>query len=169
MGVRPQGNTECSGQSEVGEFQIAFTVNQKILRLQIPMQDTVAVAVTDPFHQLGHELLDHCISQTQSLAHRRTIGEGFATSTLTDRKSLHVFLQIEIEEFEDEIEFVAIGMNDIEELHDVGVVHLLQQGDLTNGGAGDAFVLGLQANLLQGDDTVGMGELASLVHNTIGT
>lgn len=169
MGVCPQGDTERSSQSEVGEFQVAFTVNQKILRLQIPMEDPVAVAVTDPFHQLGHELLDHCISQTQVLAHRRAVGKGFATSTLTDRKSLHVFLQIKVEEFEDEIEFVTIGMDDIEELDDVGVVHLLQQGDLPNGGAGDAFILGLQANLLQGDDPIGMGELASLVNNTVGT
>ena len=42
------------------------------------------------------------------------------------------------------------------EPHYVGVLQLLQQGDLSDGGAGDSLVLRLQADLLHGHDLSGL-------------
>jgi hypothetical protein len=60
-------------------------------------------------------------------------------------------------------------MHDVEELDDVGVIHFLEQGYLANSSAGNAFVFGLESDLLQGDDTVRVGELAGLVDDTVGS
>ena len=38
------------------------------------------------------------------------------------------------------------------ETHDVGMLELLQEGDLPDGGAGHTLVLGLQPDLLHGHD-----------------
>ena len=48
----------------------------------------------------------------------------------------------------------------------VGVVRLLEERDLTDGSGGDALVLRLQADLLQGDHLAG-GAVLRLVHNTV--
>ena len=39
-----------------------------------------------------------------------------------------------------------------EDTYDVGVLELLEKGDLPDGGAGHALVLGLQPDLLHGHD-----------------
>ena len=43
------------------------------------------------------------------------------------------------------------------EPHYVGVLQLLQQGDLSDGGAGHSLVLRLQSDLLHGHDLSGLG------------
>ena len=43
------------------------------------------------------------------------------------------------------------------ETHDVGVLELLEEGDLPDGGAGDPLVLRLQPDLLHGHDLPGLG------------
>lgn len=131
------------------------------------MQDTVAVAVSDSFHQLGHKLLDHGISQAHVFPHRSTVWKGLSASTFAHWKSLHVFLKVEIQEFENEVKLVTIGVHNVEEADDVGVVHLLEQRNLTNSCARDTFIFRFQANLLQGNNTAGVGEFAGFVDNTV--
>ena len=48
-------------------------------------------------------------------------------------------------------------------LDDVAVLHLLEEGDLADGGGGDAIVLLLEAGLLERDGLVG-GPLPDLLH-----
>ena len=48
--------------------------------------------------------------------------------------------------------------------HDVGVLQLLQEGDLPDGGAGHALVLGLQADLLHGHDLIGLRVLSCIIY-----
>jgi len=48
---------------------------------------------------------------------------------------------------------VAVGVHDVEESHDVWVVHLLEERDLANGGAGYAFIFGFEADFLEGYDS----------------
>ena len=43
--------------------------------------------------------------------------------------------------------------------HDVGVLELLEEGDLSDGGAGYTLVLGLQSDLLHGHDLSCLGVL----------
>lgn len=62
---------------------------------------------------------------------------------------------------------MTIGVHNVEELHNVGVAHLLQQRDLSDGGARNTLILGLQSYLLQGDDLSVVGKIASLVDDTI--
>ena len=59
----------------------------------------------------------------------------------------HELLEVVFQVFEDQQQFL-IGVNHLLELDDVGVAEFLQDGDLSNGGAGDALLLGLQADLL---------------------
>ena len=52
------------------------------------------------------------------------------------------------------------------ELTDIGVLQVLEEGDLPDGGAGGALLV-LQPDLLEGDDGVGQPGLA-LVHRGVG-
>jgi hypothetical protein len=51
MGINAQGNTEGAGKSEVGELKISLFINEKILRLQIAMEDSVRVAPQHAYNQ----------------------------------------------------------------------------------------------------------------------
>jgi hypothetical protein len=62
---------------------------------------------------------------------------------------------------------VAISVDDVQQLHDVGVLHLLEQGDLADGCAGDTLIFGLETDLFQSDDTVGRVQFAGLVDDTV--
>jgi hypothetical protein len=87
---------------------------------------------------------------------------------LTDRQGLHVFLQIKVHELKDEVQLMAIGVDDIEQAKDVGIVHFLEQADFANGGGRDALVFGLETNLLEGNDAVvGMGQVAGFVDDSV--
>ena len=66
MGVSPEGNTECACQTKIGQLEVTLTVNQQVLGLQIAVQNAVAMAVADTLNELGHELLDHCITQAEA-------------------------------------------------------------------------------------------------------
>jgi hypothetical protein len=63
---------------------------------------------------------------------------------------------------------MAVGVYDIEEADNVGVVHLLEERDLADGSRGDTLILGFETNLLKGDNALVLGsEVAGLVDNTI--
>ena len=62
---------------------------------------------------------------------------------------------------------MAIGMDDVEQLDDVGILHFLEEGDLADGRARNTLILSLQTDFLQGDNSVGVAEFAGLVDNTV--
>ena len=96
------------------------------------------------------------------------LGEWLASATLRDGEGFHVLLQVQIQELEDQIEFVAVGVHDVEEADDVGIAHLFEEGDLADGGGGDAFIFGFQADLLEGDDAlVGSRQVAGFVDHPV--
>ena len=167
--VGPQGHAKRPGQTEVRKLQVSLLVDQQILRLQVPMQHPVAVTVPYPLHELQRELLDHRLTQPHPLERGRTpIRQLLAPAAVAHGQSLHVLLQVEIQELKDQVELVAVGVDDVEQPHDVGILHLLQQGDLADGGAGDALVLGLEADLLEGDDAARVLQVARFVDDAIG-
>jgi hypothetical protein len=170
VGVGAQGHAEGTGKTEISKLQVSFTVDEQVLWLQVAVQDAVTVAVPDALAQLAHELLDNSIAQTESVQlSTRALGKGLATTTVRDGEGLHVLLQVQVEELADKIELVAVGVNNVEQADDVGVAHLLQQGDLTDGSRGDALVLGLESDLLEGHDAPAISEVARLVDDAIGT
>lgn len=169
MGVGSQGDTECPSETEISQLQVALDVNKQVLRLQITVQNAVAVAVANTLHKLSHESLDHSFTESQVGTHHGTIRKSLSTATLADRKGLHVFLQVEVEVLEDKVELVAIGVDNVQQLDNVGVLHFFEEGDLADGGTGDTLIFGLETNLLESDDTIGMVELTGFVDNTVGT
>lgn len=162
MRIRPQWHSKCPCQSKINQLQIPLSINTQILWLQIAMQNTMTVTIPNPLDQLRHELLDHRLAQSQSSKHT-PIRQRLAPSTLSNRQRLHVFLEIEIEEFEDEVQFVAVGVDDVEQAYDVGVIHFLEQGDFADGGGGDAFVFGFETDFLEGDNAAGVREVFGFV------
>ncbi len=79
------------------------------------MQDAVAVAVAHARAQLAHELLDDGLAETQRVQLRASaLGQRLAPSALADGQRLHVLLQVQVEELEDEVELVAVGVHNVE-------------------------------------------------------
>lgn len=65
---------------------------------------------------------------------------------------------------------MSVGVYDVEKADNVGVIHLLEKRDLSNGGGRDALVFSLETDLLQGDNSIVLGgEIASFVDNTVGS
>lgn len=64
---------------------------------------------------------------------------------------------------------MSIGVNNVEKANNVGVVHLLQQRDFSNSGAGNSFILGLKTDLLESDDSALIIEVSSLVDDPVGS
>ena len=170
VGVCAERDAKGSGQAKIGELEVALLVNEQVLRLQVAVQDAVGVAVADAGAQLVHELLDHCLAETHvaSAAVHAALGQRLATASLRDGQSLHVFLQIQVEVFEDEVQLVAVGVDNVEQAHNVGVAHLLEERDFADGSRRDTFILGFQTDLLECDDAVvGGAEVAGFVNNTV--
>ena len=123
-------DAEGSGETEIGELELAFVVDEEILRLEIAVEDSVRVAEVDALEELVHEGFD---------------GDGRQCSSIS--LGVHVLLQILIHVFKDQHELV-LGMNDIVEADDVLVLQLLHQRDLADCSRGCAF-FGIEVDLFQ--------------------
>ena len=110
-------DAEGAGETEVGQFELAFVVDEEVLRLEVAVQDPVFVAEGDASEELVHEGLD---------------GGGVECSSVA--AGVHIFLQVLVHVLEDEHELV-LGVDDIVQRDDVLVLELLHQGDLADGGA----------------------------------
>lgn len=64
---------------------------------------------------------------------------------------------------------MSIGMYDVEESHDIWVIHLFEQGNFADGCAGYSFIFGFETNLLQSYNAARIHKVASFVDNSIGT
>lgn len=64
---------------------------------------------------------------------------------------------------------MAVGVNNIQEADDVGVVQFSQDGNLADGGTGNAFVFGLETDLFESDNAAIVAEITGFVDNTIST
>ena len=63
---------------------------------------------------------------------------------------------------------MAVGVHNVEQAKDIGIVHLFEKGDFADGGGGDAFIFGFEADLLEGDDAVVGEKVAGLVDHAVG-
>lgn len=84
--------------------------------------------------------------------HEGLDGDGVEGSAVAGR--VHVPLQIGVHVLEDEHE-LALGVDDIVEGEDVGVLQLLHQGDLADGCGGCAFFR-IEVDLLEGNELAGL-------------
>ena len=55
VGEGVNGDAKGAGEAKVGEFELAFVVDQEVLRFEVAMEDTVVVAEGDPLKELVHE------------------------------------------------------------------------------------------------------------------
>lgn len=63
---------------------------------------------------------------------------------------------------------MTVGVHDVEEADNVGVVHLLEQRDLANGCGRDALVLCLETDLLESNNALVLGgKIASFVDDSV--
>ena len=67
---------------------------------------------------------------------------------LAHRQRLHVLLQVQVQVLEHEVQLMTVGVHNVEQTDDVRVDHLLEEGNLADGGGGDAFVFGFETDLL---------------------
>jgi len=97
------------------------------MRLQVPMEDAVRVAESDATEDLLHERLDHGLRKADALV-----------DVVTGLILIHEGFEIVRHELEHQIQAAGLGLDDIEELHDVGVVQFAKEGDFANNVAGNA-------------------------------
>ena len=130
--VGTDGDLKGARKPKVGNLQLALTVDQQVLRLQVAVHDAARVADGHTLEELVHVGLD------QRHAHAiRPAG-------------IHVFFEVFVEPLENEVEAV-LGVLYVHQVDDVGVRELLQKGDLTERRGRDAFVLDLETDLLECD------------------
>ena len=121
MCIALEWKAERTSQAEVSylDFSLAL-VDQQVGRLQVTVHDAALVAV----QKARKDLPDDRASLRNS--HRLAA-------------AVEVLLHIEVEKLEYEVELV-FAMNDVNEVDDVYVAQLTQQGDFANRGAGNAFI-----------------------------
>ena len=159
MRIRLKRHREGPPEPQISDLKQLLILQQKqILRLQIAVKHAVAVAMRDAFAELEHELLD------QRIAEGPRVG-GFA-------EGIDEFLEVGVEVLEDEVEVgLRGGLEDVldaEEADDVkGGGEHLEEGDLAEGGGGDAFLVDLEARFLERDEFAG-GFLDGFVDFAVG-
>mmetsp|Transcript_18785 Transcript_18785/g.54089 ORF Transcript_18785/g.54089 Transcript_18785/m.54089 type:complete len:220 (+) Transcript_18785:641-1300(+) len=96
------------------------------MRLEIPVQDAVGMAESDATENLLHERLDHGLRQSDALI------DVIARLIL-----IHEGLEIVCHKFKHQIQAAGLGLDDVQELDDVGVVQLAKERDFANDVAGN--------------------------------
>lgn len=64
---------------------------------------------------------------------------------------------------------MSVGMDDVEQTHNVGVVHFFQERDLANGGGWDTLIFGFEADFLEGYNAAAVQEVAGFVDDSVGS
>jgi hypothetical protein len=57
VGISPHGNTKRPRQAEICKLEVVTFVDQQVLGLEIPMEDSVRVAIKEPGAELMSEFL----------------------------------------------------------------------------------------------------------------
>jgi hypothetical protein len=148
VGVGADGDAESAGKSEVGKFEIAVTVDEKVLGLQIAVKNSVRVAKSNSTEHLVQERLN--------------LHGGKAAGCLV---LVHVLLEIVFEKLEHEMQFL-LAVDHVLQPDDVLMLKLLQQGNLADGSRWNAFVFRVKTDFLEGDNLLA-DAIARLVHHTV--
>ena len=159
MSVDPDRDSESAGQTEVSDLDAAILVDQEVLGLHVAVQNSPLVAEQDALQELVEVALG------QPGVHLAVLGDV----------GVHVLLEVHRQELKYEVELGLLHQHILKngnnfdhqmmsyerylEPHYVGVLQLLQQGDLSDGRTGHSLVLRLQSDLLHGHDLSCLGVL----------
>lgn len=108
------GDAKGTGETEIGEFELAFVVDEQVLGLEVAVEDTVFVAKGDSLEELVHEGFDRDVVELAPV----TAG-------------VHVFLEILVHVFKDEHQLI-FRVNNVVQRDDVLMFQLFHQGDFSN-------------------------------------
>ena len=148
VGVGANGDAKGACEAEISEFEVAIAVDEEVLGLQIAVEHAVGVAKCDAAQHLVQERLD--------------LHGGQASGCLV---LVHVLLEVVLQEFEHKVKFL-FAVDNVLQPHDVLVLQLLEQGNFTDGSGGNALVLGVEANFLEGNHLLAYA-VSRLVHHTV--
>ena len=109
-------NTECASKAEIAQLQLAFPVDEKVLRFEVSVQNSVLVTERSTLEKLVHETPN---------------GDRIEGATLA--VDIHVLLEVAFAILKDEDEF-GLGVDDVVEADDVDVLELLHKGNLADSG-----------------------------------
>ena len=125
------------------------------MRLEVPMEDAVRMTESDATEDLLHERLDHGLRQSDALV-----------DVVTGLILVHEGLEIMRDEFEHQVQPPGLGLDDVEELHDVGVVQFAKERDFANDIAGNAALGRLisERDSLDGNLLVGCSPTTAVDH-----
>lgn len=126
-----------------------------VMRLEIPMKDAVRMAEPDTSQNLLHERFDHGLGQADALI-----------DVVAGLILVHEGLEIVRYEFKHQIQSTGLGLDDIQKLHNVGMIQFAQQRDFTNHVAWNAALGSLVGkwNALDGNLLVGCRSIATIDH-----
>lgn len=62
---------------------------------------------------------------------------------------------------------MTVGVDDIQEAHDVGVRHLLEKRDLADSSGGNPFIFSLKTNFLESNDPVAILKVFGFVDDSV--
>ena len=125
-------DAEGAGQAEVGQLQLVVLVDQKVLRLEVAVENVLAVAEVQPLHQLVHERLSGLVR--------------YGSPAL-----VKVLLQVHLAVLEHQ-GHLPLSVQHVVQPHHVLVLQLLQDADFPEGGRRHSLVVVVQLHLLQRHD-----------------
>ena len=132
VGEGVDGDAKRTSETKIGEFELAFVIDEEVLGFQVAVQNTIFVAKGNALKELVHEGFD-----------------GDVIELTASAPGIHVFLQIFVHVFEDQHEFV-LGVDDIMEGDNVFVLQLFHERDLADSRRRCAFFR-VQMNFLECD------------------
>lgn len=138
------------GQAEVGQLDsLGVEFDQHVLGLEVAVEDALLVALIETNQHLAGEVSEG------GVVHEVALGVGGLLDVVDD-----VLLEVLVALLEDELQVAHLGVDYLEQVDHVGVADLLQEGDLTQGSRGNAFLRAsvpplVELHLLDGHDLMG--------------
>lgn len=121
VSISTERDTKRPGQTEITNLEITSFVDQQILRFEIPVKDTAAVAKVETFDELVREFLlwkpkgqPAAVYQGSRLRKQEIYLDHIKTKTFIFTNGIHILFQIHIKKLEHEVE-LCLRMHNIQQ------------------------------------------------------
>lgn len=131
VGLERKSKRPC--ESKISQFdRPPVLTDQNVARLEVPVHNSSLVAVQQCLQDLVHDVLG--LAQVHGIPFL-----------------VEVLFEVRVEILEDQVELI-LAVDDFLELHDVGMIHFLQQAHLSQSGARQPFIAVFDLHFFQGDN-----------------